>query len=323
MTSSTRKLIVQLRALLQLTQTEAQIAEIRVAQARTDAVRRELRQNAENARQRSRAIAEQLRDLGGVPDLVAPLFGRLTGLAKSGLEQAQPLPEALLGDLALEYQLLSRARYLKALAETAEIRSVSRLADRLIVAHTATVEWLTTVLAEEALGGPAAIRPTPLQLVSGGLTRLANLPVRWTAEAANRALDTMSQTAEQARDTVVATSQRAAQLRDAATDVLTASRDAGLLEAEKVARRDGDKQLAASVHETRRDLGTLTAAELPIKDYESLSNTQAVEAIRQLTKAEDIRAVVGFEETHKNRRGIVSAAQTHLADVAKDLIKAN
>src|SRR4051794_23188815 len=128
----TDKLITQLRMLLQLTQTEASIAETRTAQARTEAVRRELEQNARNAEERAEALQDALRDLGGVPDVVGPVLGRLGAMVKTPLEQTDPLDEALLQDLALEHQLLDRARYLKALAEAAENASVERLADRLI-----------------------------------------------------------------------------------------------------------------------------------------------------------------------------------------------
>jgi hypothetical protein len=85
------KLINQLRALLLLTQTEEQVARTRTSQARTDAVRRELTQNADNAADRSKAIADQLRALGGVPDVVSPVIGRLGALVKAALEQAEPL----------------------------------------------------------------------------------------------------------------------------------------------------------------------------------------------------------------------------------------
>ena len=69
---------------------------------------------------------------------------------KALTEQAQPFGEALLGDLALEHQLLDRARYIKALAVAMGSSDVEKLADRLIEAHSATVDWLTTVLAEDA-----------------------------------------------------------------------------------------------------------------------------------------------------------------------------
>ena len=75
--ANTAKLVEQLRALLQLTQTEISIAQTRMAQARTEAVRRELSQNSEKAQQRAELIAEALRDLGGVPDVVTPAICRL------------------------------------------------------------------------------------------------------------------------------------------------------------------------------------------------------------------------------------------------------
>lgn len=159
-TADTTKLLAQLRAILDLTNTEIQVAETRIAQARTEAVRTELQQNASNGRDRAEAIETTIRDLGGYPDVIGPFFGRAAAAVKALTEQAEPFDEALLGDLALEDQLLDRSRYLKALAVAAKQPDVQALADRLITAHSATVDWLTTVLAEDALGGPAALRRT-------------------------------------------------------------------------------------------------------------------------------------------------------------------
>ena len=149
-TPDTSALLAQLRAVLDLTHTEIQIAETRVAQARTEAVRRELTQNASNGRARTEAIEAAIRELGGYPDVIGPFLGRAAAAVKALTEQAEPFDEALLGDLALEDQLLDRARYLKALAVAAKQPEIESLASRLITAHSATVEWLTTVLAEEA-----------------------------------------------------------------------------------------------------------------------------------------------------------------------------
>src|SRR5947208_13837249 len=154
--TTTNKLINQLRALVLLTQTEEQVARTRSSQARTDAVRRELTQNADNAAARTIEITEALRSLGGVPDVVTPALGRLSATLKATFEQAAPFEEALLSDLSLEHQLLDRAIYVKVLAEQAKETQVRRLAEELIGAHHATVEWLNVVLAEDALGGPAA-----------------------------------------------------------------------------------------------------------------------------------------------------------------------
>jgi hypothetical protein len=318
--ANTAKLVEQLRALLQLTQTEISIAQTRVAQARTDAVRRELTQNSEKAQDRSRAIAEALRELGGVPDVVTPALGRLTAGFKVAADAAEPLSEALLQDLQLEHQLLDRARYLKVLAQTAEQSKVERLADRLITAHTATVEWLTTVLAEEALGGPAALVSTPLQKVASTASRVVNLPGRLAADTVNRTVDNVQQSAGSARERFSDVTDKASSFTDAVRDVVTAGRDASLQRAERVARREGDRDTAKAVHETRRDLGTLSASELPIKRYEELTQAEAIAAVKKLRTAEDVRAIIGFEENHKNRSSVVSAAQTRVAAIAKDAV---
>jgi hypothetical protein len=97
LTTPETTLLAQLRAILDLTNTEIQIAETRVAQARTEAVRRELTQNAANGRERAEAIENAIRDLGGFPDLIGPFFGRAAAAVKALTEQAQPFDEALLG----------------------------------------------------------------------------------------------------------------------------------------------------------------------------------------------------------------------------------
>ena len=173
--TDTATLITQLRILGQLTRTEAQVARQRVVQASTDAVRDDLRQNAADADGRVARIADALRDLGALPDLVTPLLGRVAVLVRGAMEQAQPLDEALLGDLALEHQLRDRARYVAALAAAADVPAVQTLAGELEAAHDETVRWLTSVLADLA-GGQAALEASPLQRVAAQVTRAANAP---------------------------------------------------------------------------------------------------------------------------------------------------
>src|ERR1700712_228284 len=142
-------MIGQVRSLLQLTQTEVQIARIRVAQARTEAVRKELQENADNAERRTVEITRELQRLGGVADVVSPLVGRLTAVVQGTFEQAEPVEEALLGDLLLEHQLNDRATYLRSLAEAAHDKPASALAERLSGAPRATIEWLAAGAAPE------------------------------------------------------------------------------------------------------------------------------------------------------------------------------
>lgn len=318
--ANTAKLVEQLRALLQLTQTEIQIAQARTGQARTDAVRRELTQNAEKARDRAGLIATALRDLGGVPDVITPAFGRIAAGFKVAGDAAEPLSEALLQDLQLEHQLLDRSRYLKVLAQTAEQPKIARLAERLIEAHTATVEWLTTVLAEEALGGPAALVPTPLQKVASAASKAVNLPARYAADRVNRTVDAVQQNAEQALDRFSEAGDKASSFTGAVRDVVLAGRNASLQRAERIAKKDGDRKTAKAVHETRRDLGVLSASELPIKRYEELSQPDAIAGIKKLQTAGDVRAILAFEENNKKRSSVVSAAQTRVAAIAKDAV---
>ncbi|TFV55830.1 ferritin-like domain-containing protein [Mycobacterium sp. PS03-16] len=312
----TTKLLAQLRAVLDLTNTEIQVAETRVAQARTDAVRRELQQNAENGRERAEAIEQAIRDLGGYPDIIGPFLGRAAAAVKALTEQAEPFDEALLGDLALEDQLLDRSRYLKALAVAAKNQDVQALADRLITAHSATVDWLTTVLAEDALGGPAALRRTPLQAAAGAAVKVVNLPLTWTTRGVDRTVEALRSTGPAFNDLV----NRGARVSEIAGKTLNASRDAALAAAEKVTRDEGAGDAAKAIHNARSGAGVLDASELPIANYDELTVTDAVAAVKDLTEPSDIRTIVAWEEAHKNRSRVVSAAQTRLADIAQEVV---
>jgi hypothetical protein len=318
-TTATDTLVVQLHALDQLTRTEAQIARVRMGQARTDAVRRELSENGDNADRRAARITAQLRALDALPDVVSPAIGRVLALVKATIDQAQPIDEALLGDLTLEHQLLDRARYVGVLAQRAGLTDVQELADDLVTAHSATVDWLRTVLAEEALGGPPALVPTPLQRVAGGVVHAVTFPTRFAVRRAKRAVNTVYRRGEQAREAVGEMAGAVVTLSSGTREVATAGRDAVLQRAEKVAAREGASTVAKAVHETRADRGALKAAELPIKHYEEMTAQQVIAALRALSDPDELNAMIRFEESHKNRAGVISAAQTRYAAVAKDI----
>ena len=83
-------LINELVAILRLTRAEAQVARIRVSQARREEIRRELEDNAAEADARATRIQDALRQLGGAPDVLAETVGRVTALTKATSEQVQP-----------------------------------------------------------------------------------------------------------------------------------------------------------------------------------------------------------------------------------------
>ena len=302
--------------MLDLTHTEIQVAETRVAQARTEAVRKELTQNANNGRIRAEAIEKAIRDLGGFPDTIGPFLGRAAAAVKALTEQAQPFDEALLGDLALEDQLLDRSRYIKALAVAAKRTDVQELADRLITAHSATVNWLTTVLAEDALGGPAALRRTPLQAAAGTAVKMVNLPGQWSAQSVERVAELL-RSAGPAVDDLVRRAQHASEV---ALKALGASRDAALQSAEAVVRDEGaeqDRGRAAQCTRRNRRPRRRRTADPRVRRTEPQRCRRRGEGTRGPA---DIRTIIAYEEAHKDRQRLVSAAQTRVADIAQEVV---
>src|SRR2546423_3550270 len=202
MANPTGEIIAELNTLLRLTQTETAIAQTRRAQAASDRIERELRQNAEKCEERSRLLTDTIRDLGGVPDVVGGAFGVLSANAKAIGEQGQTPAEALLGDLALEHQLFDRARYVKMLAKAANQARVVRAMERLETAHGKTIEWIETRLGEVAVGGPVAIQPSPTQLAMGYAQRIAFFPTRQYVDFLNRSVATVRAVPGEATDPV-------------------------------------------------------------------------------------------------------------------------
>jgi hypothetical protein len=310
--TTTEKLIVQLRTLHHLTNTEAQIAQTRQAQARDEAVREELATNAANAHERAQLIAASLRDLGGVPDVVTPALGRATALAKTVVEQGQPIAAALFGELALEHQLLDRARYLEALAERADHADTRNLARRLQAAHRETIDWINSVLVEEASGEPTKVRPTPVQKAVGRLTSVISYPTRWTAEWINGTAEAVARTRS-----------RVGTIAGAAVDSLSAGRDAALLQAEQIATRNGARGTETALHRTRVLAGGLTEEELAVDNYDELTVGEVASALQQLSDTAALTALLRYEQNNKDRAGAVTAIQNRLSALVEQNISRN
>lgn len=48
--------------------------------------------------------------------------------------------------------------------------------------------------------------------------------------------------------------------------------------------------------------------------------SDAVAEIKELTTPSDVRAILAYEEAHKDRHGVVSAAQTRVAAIAQEVV---
>lgn len=291
--TDTTVLITQLRKLHELTDAEIQVAGTRRSQASTESLAVELGQHADTARGRADALERALRERGGGPALVGPLGGRTTAAVRELVDQCRPFAEALLGDVALEYQLVDRSRYLRALAAVAQDRALVRLADQLITAHTATVDWLMRVLAEEALGGPAALTRTPSQPVAGAAVRLMNASVAWPARGVDRAMEAARWTERR----IGRLFGRGAQAGEVAANSIAEGRDAAV---------------------ERGEVGAQGPDELPIDGYGDMNVATAAAAIKELRAPADVRTIVAHEASHKDRRGVHSAAESQLASIAQE-----
>lgn len=321
MPNNTTTLIAELNALLRMTATETVIAEARRAQAGSEDIEQELARNADHSRERARLITDAIRELGGLPNVVAATAGRLGAMAKLQLDQGADLAQALLGDLALEQQLHARARFVKVLAEAAGQRTVARLAERLERAHAETIAWLEIRLAEVGVGGPPALRPTPVQTAVGVARKAAALPVRGAAAGINRSADVLRTVGRSAARTVEEQLDRGSEIWEAAKDVTTAGRNASLERAEQEARDEGATRTARALRSARGAMGGLNASELPIAGYDDLKVAEAVQRIDELTDAADVRAILAYEEAHAARARVVSAATARLGAVAREALE--
>ena len=99
-----------------------------------------------------------------------------------------------------------------------------------------------------------------------------------------------------------------------------AGRGASLRRAETIARREGNTDAAKTAKAAREELGDVSADELPIKNFDQLAVGDAIKAIKGLKEPHDLRVVIRYEETHKDRSNVVSAAQTQLAELAKEAV---
>jgi len=149
--------------------------------------------------------------------------------------------------------------------------------------------------------------------------KLVNLPMSWSTRGFDRALEALRGVRPALQDVV----SRGAHVGDVAVKTLAASRDGALAGAEEVTRREGADKAADALHSARSATGVLDPDELPIAGFDDLNVTEAIGAIKDLTSSRDIRTMVAYEEAHKNRQRVISAAQTRVAAIAQEVVGIN
>ena len=162
-----------------------------------------------------------------------------------------------------------------------------------------------------------------MQAVIGFGRRVGQLPARQATAVVNRSVDTARSVRDRSSDVVSTNVARTRQLVEAAGEIWTAGRDATLKRSEELAAQRGNRDQAASIHRTRRNLGAVEAAELPVRGYDSLTVATASRRIERLTDADDVRAVLAYEEANKDRKSVVSTARRRLEAIASELAAAS
>jgi bacterioferritin (cytochrome b1) len=315
-------LLSELQDLLRLTAFEQTIATIRRSQAASTPIAEELAANAEKSGERRQLLAEAVRQAGGVPDVVGAAFGKVNAFLQAQVNQVQTLQGALLGDLALEHQLRERARYARTLAETLGYAQILPVLDRLEVAHTATIEWLETRLAEVGRTGTSALQATPIQGAVTAARRTVGAPFVVLAAGVNRASSLLGRRASSAAATATQVAGSAAgtvagaagsavdsavtRVEAAAEDVTGATR-AGVQKAE---------QQDAGAEADVLDLTGLDEQHEPFPAYSRLTGDSVMRHVADSDDVEHLREILAFEQAHKARKGVVQALETRLQELS-------
>ena len=324
-------LVSELQNLLRMTAFEQTIATVRRIQAASSDISTELAENAKKSAERQALLAGAVRQVGGVPDVVGPLLGKASAFLTTQVNQVQTLQGALLGDLALEHELRERARYARNLAETLGYAQVIPVLDRLEVAHTATIEWLETRLAEVGRTGTSALQATPVQAAVGAARKVVAAPFGLAATGINRVSGLLQRFGGKATDELQeiagTVANKAISAADKATD---AAKSAATTVADTASdAADKARDTAADVYpsEPKADefgaVGSLndnTGVEAdgvhpPFAGFDKLSGDRVMAHVAESNDLPDLQVLLAYEQAHKNRKGVISAVQTRLAEL--------
>ena len=301
-------LVAELQSLLRLTAFEQTIATVRRSQARTPEMEGELAANAKKSSERMQLLSDAVRRVGGVPDVVGPVLGKAGALLTTQFNQVQSLQGALLGDLTLEHQLRERTRFARSMARSLGQDDVLPVLDRLETAHTATIEWLETRIAEVGRTGTSALRATPVQAAVMIARRAALAPWGVAASGVNRASDLLQKLGQKAPEVAAeAATEAAAEVKEVVDGA-----------------RDRVVDLTGSAAEQGNELREGAAAPRPAADgehppfagYDKVSGDSVMRHVADTEDVEELRVLLAYERANKARKGVLQAAEARLSELA-------
>ena len=303
-------LVSELQSLLRMTAFEQSIATIRRTQAISSDIAEELKANAAKSGERLALLAGAVKQVGGFPDVVGPWLGRAGAFVQSQLNQVQTLQGALLGDLTLEHQLRERTRYARTLAESLGYSQVLPVLDRLETAHSATIEWLETRLAEVGRTGSSALKATPVQAAVAAARHLAGAPLGFATQGVNRVSGLIQRfggkAVEQVQDSVHRT----------AADVYPVASTTPGPPARSTAPATPAADEFGAVGSFTDNTGVAPdGVHAPFAGYDKLSGDSVMRHVRESNDVPDLRVLLAYEDAHKNRKGVVQAVEARLSEL--------
>ena len=305
-------LLAELQSLLRLTAFEQTIATVRRAQARTPDLERELAENAKKSGERMALLSDAVRQVGGVPDVVGPVLGKAGALLTTQFNQVQTLQGALLGDLTLEHQLRERTRFARSMAQSLGEDRVLPVLDRLETAHTATIEWLETRIAEVGRTGTSGLRATPVQAAVMLARRAALAPWGVAASSVNRASGLLEKIGSKAPQSAQEAAEQAGEVAEEARDrVIDLTAAAG-------------QRAASAAEEAGSELREGAAAPRPAADgehppfagYDKVSGDSVMRHVADTEDVEELQVLLAYERAHKARKGVLQAAEARLSELS-------
>jgi hypothetical protein len=226
----------------------------------------------------------------------------------------QTLQGALLGDLALEHQLRERTRYARTLATSLGETQVLPVLDRLETAHSATIDWLETRLNEVGRTGTSALRATPVQAAVTAIRRSAAVPFGLIADGVNlaggalgrltgKAPQPLQEVLADVEDTAARVGDRVVDLTERGTAVATSAGRKATAKAEEMT----DKTEAEADVDPDKP---------PFAGYASLTGDSVMRHVADTEDVEALEALLAYEEAHKARKGVVTAARERLQELS-------
>ena len=92
---------------------------------------------------------------------------------------------------------------------------------------------------------------------------------------------------------------------------------------EEIANKRGDRNVARRLNRVRKDVGAVRESELPIRRYDAKSVPVVVTGIDRLRDPSQVRTVLAYEESNRNRKGVVEAAKARIEVLASSLVAAS